>query len=613
LESDRPDHLSCVVIVEEDRRSVRITEHLQHLRRSPEFRRAQVQGRTLEVLVSAVMNRVDLSGHDLAQAVYGRSDEQYVRAIRQVVRELRFKLLRHYEAHPSPIRFRIAENGYEVHIVEDPAPSAEPALPLAPQTTDPALPCITDGNGSVSLPPDCPVLLKRNGANGRSDEAAATSPVTSAPQQPFLLRPVVLAAIAVVVVIVALAMRPGLQALNGRRLDQPATIAVNDHRPIALDSAGRPLPGWTEILEETVVWPPVLPPEETGDDLLQGALAKRPGGDHLLALATCDPDRYRPCRLLTADPSDGTKLAELVVPVREDDSPLPPELHERPGDLLADDFRVRSFDLADLDGDGFRDEMLVALSHHGSFPTQVLGVDWDGDGGWRVLLDYWVMGHTTAVRIPDADGDRIDEVAAIGTFNGNNGSFFALLPAAEPHRAQPGRSPESVRPAVLTEVEHYPERGLFLCFPTTVLANSAFRDVYALRSYAVHLDWRPETAALRIVAQDRSRDSISGRQNEIEFLLPVDGRAPSARIVTYDHYLRELTTLIADGRIEDRWGVMTTQELSRFAAELSGQILMWDDRDPIPSWRPFDPASLAARFGTEETRRRSQPVEMRMR
>jgi hypothetical protein len=578
------------------------------------FRRAPVQAHALEAMVQASLSGSPLSGHDLAQAVYGRSDEQYVRAIRQVVRELRFKLLRHYEAHPSPIRFRIAENGYEVHIVEDPAPSAEPAPIPALQSAESGLPCITDGNGSVSLPPDCPVLLKRNGANGRSDEAAATRATTSAPHRPFLLRPVVLAAFALgVVVIVALAMRPGLQALNGRRLDQPATIAVNDHRPIALDSAGRPLPGWTGILEALAEWPSTIPPEETGADLLQGALAKRPGGDHLLALATCDPDRYRPCRLLTADPSDGTKLAELVVPLREDDSPLPPELHERPGDLLADDFRLRSFDLTDLDGDGFRDEMLVALSHHGSFPTQILGVDWDGDGGWRVLLDYWVMGHATAVRIPDADGDRIDEVAAIGTFNGNNGSFFALLPAAEPHRAQPGRSPESVRPAVLTEVEHYPERGLFLCFPTTVLANSAFRDVYALRSYAVHLDWRPETAALRIVAQDRSRDSISGRQNEIEFLLPVDGRAPSARIVTYDHYLRELTTLIADGRIEDRWGVMTTQELSRFAAELSGQILMWDDRDPIPSWRPFDPASLAARFGTEETRRRSQPVEMRMR
>lgn len=586
--------------------------HLDELTGAHGFRRAPVQAQTLSALVEASLSGSPLTGHDLAQAVYGRSDEQYVRAIRQVVRELRFKLLRYYEANPSPIRFRIAENGYEVHILEVPPAAAEPPPQPAPQVADPALPCITDGNGSVSLPPDCPVLLKRNGADAPVPDAPAPHPATR-PASPLLRRPFLYTSAAVVFVVAALAMRPGLQALNGGRLDRPATIAVNGQRPKALGENGRPLPGWTEILEGLANWPPALPPEEAGHDLLQGALAKRPRGDDLLALATCDPDRYRPCRLLMAAPADGTKIAEIVVPVGEDDAPLPSELHERPGDLLAADFRVRSFDLADLDGDGFRDEILVALTHHGSFPTEVLGVDWDPAAGWRVLLDFWVMGHTTAVRIPDVDGDGVDEVAAIGTFNGNNGAFVAILPPAGPHRAPPGRSPESVRPAVLREVEHYPERSFFFSFPTTVLANPAFRDAFVHRSYTLRLDWRPETSTLRVVAQDRSRDTISGRQNEIEFTLPVDGRPPATRLVTYDAYLRELTTLIADGSIEDRWGVMATQELSRFAAELSGQILIWDDRDPVPSWRPYDPASLAARFGTEETRRRSSPVEMGMR
>ena len=77
-----------------------------------------------------------------------------------------------------------------------------------------------------------------------------------------------------------------------------------------------------------------------------------------------------------------------------------------------------------------------------------------------------------------------------------------------------------------------------------------------------------------MLADDKARDPMNSEPLRIEYSLPVDGNPPTARVATYDAYLRELTTLIASGFIEDRWRVAETQELSRFAAELAGKYYL---------------------------------------
>ncbi len=540
--------------------------HLALVQSVAAFRKAPVQSRVLDAMVRASVEGRVLSGRDLALAAYGRDDEQYLRAIRQVVREVRFKLLRHYAANPSPIRFQIAESGYEVHIVSD-APADPPAAP----------------------PAEAP-----------------------APGRPLLLRPVVYVGAAMALLLAAIALKPALHGRDSGGLGRPATIVDDGRRPIVLDEEGRPLPGLSEALERYTRWSKPATVPEGYDQLFRGVVRRRPGTRDVLVLVACDPNRFRTCRLIVARASDGAPLDELQVPLLPDGTPLTCEVHERQGDTLLPDFRVWTLDLAELDGDGLRDEILVSLVHYGSFPVQVLGLDWDPARGFTVLLDYWIMGHSVAVRIPDANGDGVDEVAALGTFNGNNGSFLAILPKAERAGARPGRSPESVRPAVVREIEHLPERGLFLVFPASALADPTSTNLFWLRGYARRMDWLPDPGEIRVLAEDKAKSSVSGNMLQVEFALPTDGGGSRARIATYDAYLTELITHVTAGRIADRWGILERQDLSRFASDLAGRIQMWDEADPAPGWRPYDPAALAARFGTPETRRRSAPVEALM-
>ncbi len=99
------------------------------------------------------------------------------------------------------------------------------------------------------------------------------------------------------------------------------------------------------------------------------------------------------------------------------------------------DYRINGFDVADLDGDG-HSEIVVVSIHRPNFPCQLLVLDHAG----KSLGEYWNSGHINDIVIHDLDGDGKPEIIAGGA---NNEYRSGCLAVFRPDRIR-GASPQSM-------------------------------------------------------------------------------------------------------------------------------------------------------------------------
>jgi len=88
----------------------------------------------------------------------------------------------------------------------------------------------------------------------------------------------------------------------------------------------------------------------------------------------------------------------------------------------------------------------------------------------------------------------------------------------------------------------------------------------------------------------------TGERWQVAFRLTSGATPSSAFMVEYDSAFSRLRSLIAEGRVEDRWHVEATQRLTDYGRDLASRILVWDAREPAPRWRPIRNGELASVF-----------------
>ena len=528
-----------------------VRDHLQSLVESPVLNRAPAQVKALAAMVDAACEGREQSGADLAQAVYGRADESYVRAVRQLARELRLKLPLAYEAgRHYPMRFELHPHHYAVRIVVNGA-AAVIAEPIAPE---------------VILSPE--------------------------PPRPRIAFRVGIAVLAVTVGLGAI----GAIAWNGRgtpRLVAPARIETSGGEVTFLDASGKPLTGWRERViglggfqsRETA---PGWGMHEWADAVI---LEEPPGIEPRLAAVTCDPFTPGLCALHLLAADGGRELSRLDLPKLPSGVAKTERLHEEEGETFVPDWVASSIDRADRDGDGVRDEIIVALRSRRLFPTQILGLDYDGS--WRVLADYWNMGTADAVALPDLDGDGRDEILAYGENNSYQRGFVTVLPSAIGFPIG-ARSPDGYRLARIAEVERYPYGGVTFQFPFTDLARD--QQEKRLRNPVMSVQWDRREAALNVSVEDAATNPETGERWQVAFRLTSGATPSSAFMIEYDSAFSRLRSLIAEGRLEDRWNVESSQRLTDYGRELASRIQVWDAREPKPAWRPIRNGELGSVF-----------------
>jgi hypothetical protein len=535
-----PEHLTAV------------REHLQTLVESSVLNRAPNQIKALAAMVDAACDGREQSGADLAQAVYGRADESYIRAVRQLARELRLKLPLAYEPGKSyPIRFELHPHHYAVRIVKN-------------------------GNGASNEVPTPSIVIP--------------SQTTRAPGIGFRV------GIAVLVATVGLGAI-GAFMLTGRAthgLGVPSRVEFVEDQISFQDASGEPLPGWRERLEEVSGFPFRVTPEQVaGLHWVNAVLLEAPSGDEArVAVVTCDKRiAAGRCALHLLASGSGRELDRLELPRLPKGVAVGDRLHEVEGETFVPDWSVSSIDRADLDGDGVHDEIVLGLFLGRLFPSQILALDYDGS--WRTLGDYWSMGAARGLPLPDLDGDGRDEIVVFGENNSYQRGFVTLLPSAAGFPVG-ARSPDGYRLARLAEVEHYPYAGVTLQFPFTDLARDD--SDRTLRNPVQSVEWDHRDATLHVIVGDATTDPKTRDRWQVAFQLEAGPTPSSAAMVQYDDALSRLRSLIAERRLEDRWNIGSTQRLSDYGRDLASRILVFDARAPNPSWRPIRNGELGSVF-----------------
>lgn len=588
-----------------DRDRALIEAHLQELLAMPEFSRAQVQARALAAMVEGLLQGRELGGSDIARAVYGRADDAYVRAIRQVKRELRFKLLRHYASGPpGPVRIELIEDHYSAVARLASAARGNSGGPSRPADTtvaaDTAEPAVA---GHGPHPTDEPT------ASGGSEREVPTSP-GAPPIARARARPgrrgaalhsgtarIVLGAGLLLTVAVA-----GTWALRPRSLVEsalPATIAEADRRLVVQDRDGLVLEQWTArllaITEFAATRPPGISPIELWASISAApVVGDRPG---LVALAACDHVRPDACRLFIVEASSGDALSSLAVPVLNPPGGRPASLHAPTDGAMDFIFKVQKMMAAELDGDGKGDELVLNLRHMCLFPSQIVVLE-PGPPP-RVIADFWSMGNVELKVLPDLDGDGADEIVALGERNADQAAFAWILPPIPASRGLSARTPDGRRPTMLDEVRHLPVAGITLVFPTSPLARPEFTDLWTMRGTARDVTFDGSNRVLTFHVFDAIHGPHGG--GRMDFTVDLSTLTVGVRFVDYDLYLRELMRHLAPGGpIEDRWRIRDSESLASLGQDLGKSIRMATADGGSVTWGPIDPAVLARRLSRRE-------------
>lgn len=538
-----------------------IQTHLRELLASPEFSRAGVQARALEAMVQARRDGTHPTGSDLAGIVYGRSDDNYVRAIRQVVREIRLKLARLYSTLPdAPVRFEIPEGQYVVEVIERAPATALPPPPPAPTV-------------ALTLEPEASPSVRR------------------APS----LRPAAMLALALLGIAAVIAWRSS----STSRASAPvlAGVRIDDQGVVPYDADRRPLPEWRELLLDLARLPNGAQPHAPWNQFLQATVLSSTGGEtDTLAVLACTISNAEPCRLHAIDFATREVVRTLELPLLGDGRSRPTVLHAPTDGEFPANFDISGFDRAELDGDPATDDLVVSVQHNGLFPTEHVGVSLGRDREWKILFDYWTMGYASPVVLPDRDGDGANEILLFGARNADQVAFVTLLPPVPANLGFRGRTPEGRRPTLLDEVASYPVRGMTIALPNSPLASPDLPEFYNLRGETQRVTLTPDGRALEVVYLDGARNPHSDTTPQVIATLPLDGEDPAVRFDTYDFFLRSLLQVISAGRLPDRWAIRKTESLMGLSQEMAAEIRSYDAESGDPQWRPVDLEGLARRL-----------------
>jgi hypothetical protein len=520
-----------------------------------------------------------LTGRELAEAVYGRSGDAYMRAVRQLVRELRLKLPLYYGrlAEPPPIQFSIADDRHELIVTTaDPAPSAERGE--ASTTGSDGLtrePDPPTGRVQTLESPDSIRAMRRTSGRWRARRRTTVG---------------VLALALLSAMIVAIVRRPvnlpwsreGSEGVAGAALPSPWPLGprgTHEDREALQHFASFPLQSDEHDARQVQV---VSMPESSG----------APG--RRLAVASCNPASPETCRLRILDRSSNRTLAEVVTPLP------PPSAGKEPWHLsdasgaIPRKWRVSSLAAADLDGDGRRDEIVAAFMHGDLYPTQLLA--FSEALGLPPLLEFWSMGHVYARVLPDTDGDGRDEIILFGVNNAQQSGILTLIPPLDDDRPTRGRTPPGWRPTLPAEIEDYPVRGLHISVPSSDLGSPSSPLYCAVRSSIVDIAWIAPSHRLVLSIQDTGR--LPEMDWPLRFDLTLDLELPTAHVtfVDYDAYLKTLLRFVAEGRLQDRWGLRTQGVLDLFGEDMASRARMWDAESDQQQWGPLRPEPVVARL-----------------
>jgi hypothetical protein len=377
------------------------------------------------------------------------------------------------------------------------------------------------------------------------------------------------------------------------RLGIPHRIVIGAEELVFLDAAGTPIPGWRERLEAVAGYRfrPTHDGWSIGDWVQALVLPSGKDGAVRVVAVACDPGVPGRCgvHVLTADGRE--ELGAFDLPRLPSGVSRTARLHEVDGETFVPDWKLASLSAADLDGDGVRDEILLGIRSNRLFPTETVALDFDGS--WHVLADYWNMGTTKVMTLPDLDGDGKEEIAVYGENNSMQRGVVTLL-ASKQGFPVGARSPDGYRLARLGEVEGYPYAGLTIQFPFADLA--AAEDRMGLRNPVLDLALDEASGSVHVRVQDVAMNPASRERWNLSFRLDTGAAPPSAFVQEYDAALTILKKRIASGELRDRWKIVATERLTDYGLDLASRIQVWNPLDPAPAWRPIRAGELATVF-----------------
>ncbi|GEM_PF-5448211 len=518
----------------EECRETLAQKHLQDLLQWNRIRRAPLQQKILAAAFDAASKAKQPTARYIAEAVYGRTEDDYVRALRSATRELRTKLDRFYLDHPeSSVHFRLPENQYWIEI---------------------------------DFPP-----------RGELPESVRRTPHSESSKGRWK-RVTIIAAI-----VCALGLLGGLGFFH-KPLEPANRIEITRNGIDVSSESGRHLRDLEEQLLRLVNSSSI---DLRHSKLLLPAvvqasvLGSMRSSNTRIALATYDQFSADDTRLRLLDGSDGRLIDDIHLPFFPSGDPRPTALRPRLGsERIALSFALASLHAIELDGDGRKDEVLIGLSSRRDYPFQVLGLDYDGR--WRVLVDYWNMGNAFAVPMPDQDGNGADEILIYGQNNDFQGAVATILNPVPGSRLR-GRSPEGYRGKTLRVLENYPIVGLSFRFPSTHLAAL---QRGTMRDMVFAYEWNPRTSLLRFRIKDAGVDPMTGKPGLLRYSIDLDAPSALVEFESYDNYLRSFLTAIADGEMEDCCSIAPTGDLERYGRWLASNIEIYDASETRPSWHP---------------------------
>ena len=157
------------------------------------------------------------------------------------------------------------------------------------------------------------------------------------------------------------------------------------------------------------------------------------------------------------------------------------------GKLFRREYRILGFDVADDDGDG-RPEVLVIAVHKPDWPCQVALLDGHG----RLKGEYWNSGYLMDAAAGDLDGDGKREIVLSGVNNGYRKGCIVVFKAGNVHGSSPQDDAQYRSAALGTGTQTD-----YILFPPTRLHTLIAQEGEPINSF-----WIREGAGLTGVTHD---------------------------------------------------------------------------------------------------------------
>lgn len=529
-----------------DDESAAVLGHLGTVTRSPRFHKAPMRSKALQVLVKAALTDSPISdGYDFADRVYGNASLKNYNNAKALLHELRDVLKIHYaESISDPsIRFLLPSEGWSIRFQFD-----------------------------------------KEGPPSKIAFLAGT-----------WRRYAALAALLLLVIILTAA---GIVLFN-TRANLPADILVTDGAPSVVNSDGKVLGMWAELMR-----PPAGFDMNQQGHLHQNAsamisshlqavvLPSVPGRDYpVVVIARVDSKPpFSGNHLKFYDGRDGTLLHEISLPfdvasgstdLTIRDNPVSPEIHPI-------HFHLQELRAVDLDGDGWAGELLLSLMMAIDYPMQVLAFSYVDH--FELQRNHWNIGHVQEPLVLDIDSDGLPELVMAGTNNDFDRGIISFLELD----GSSSRSPEGPAEKSVAEIMHLPEGGKHIMFPRSEIAKILeYRSIRGIASVDPDT-FAPDEMVVK-VSDVPPRNGLDDHKNITFDITPGKPRI-EVELLAFDWYRTEMMAQIESGKIEDNWQIVESDNLIDYADSLAGQLLYWDETEEQPDWRPLTPEKLPELF-----------------